>query len=210
MAKTKDGSILKLVEIQSNPIVVRGRSPKNFDSSKDVPLSERRAETRVRSSATPSAGTQSWIEPALSHGAKTPQKLSTGDPNGWLAQTSPSLSAEKLPTQTSPTQKRRPPVPSWGSRSQEKAPTGLSFADEEEDDYPGSQTFVVPEKAAAVNSPQEKADLLYEYFPLNLDDWMPPVDAIYRPHVVHHLRIPAEVKAQQVRSKPKRYFSAAD
>ena len=30
------------------------------------------------------------------------------------------------------------------------------------------------------------ADQLYEYFPLGLDDWMPPVDAVFRPHVVHH------------------------
>jgi hypothetical protein len=49
-------------------------------------------------------------------------------------------------------------------------------------------------------------DLLYEYFPLSLDDWMPPVDAIYRPHVVHH--VPPDFKAQQVRSKSKRYFAA--
>jgi acid phosphatase len=32
----------------------------------------------------------------------------------------------------------------------------------------------------------EPADQLYEYFPLGLDDWMPPVDAVFRPHVVHH------------------------
>ncbi|KAL2162134.1 hypothetical protein VTH06DRAFT_7919 [Thermothelomyces fergusii] len=41
-------------------------------------------------------------------------------------------------------------------------------------------------------------DLLYEYFPLSLDDWMPPVDAVYRPHVVHHTIVPPEVKAQQI------------
>lgn len=39
-----------------------------------------------------------------------------------------------------------------------------------------------------VSSPDESADLLYEYFPLTLDDWMPPVDAVYRPHVVHHIK----------------------
>lgn len=39
-----------------------------------------------------------------------------------------------------------------------------------------------------VSSPDESADLLYEYFPLSLDDWMPPVDAVYRPHVVHHIK----------------------
>lgn len=54
----------------------------------------------------------------------------------------------------------------------------------------------------------EDNDLLYEYFPLSLDDWMPPVDAIYRPHVVHHTLVPPEVKAQQVRNKTKRYFAA--
>ena len=53
----------------------------------------------------------------------------------------------------------------------------------------------------------ETADMLYEYFPLSLDDWMPPVDAVYRPHVVHHTIVPPEVKAQQTRSKTKRYFT---
>ncbi|MCJ1306159.1 hypothetical protein MMC08_008977 [Hypocenomyce scalaris] len=36
-------------------------------------------------------------------------------------------------------------------------------------------------------------DLLYEYFPMGLDDWMPPVDAVYRPHVLHHTNLPREV-----------------
>lgn len=52
-------------------------------------------------------------------------------------------------------------------------------------------------------------DQLYEYFPLGLDDWMPPVDAIYRPHVVHHTGpLPLDPKAVAVgRSRSKRYFS---
>lgn len=81
-----------------------------------------------------------------------------------------------------------------------------------------------------MGSPVENADLLYEYFPLSLDDWyvpfffrdtgrmtansdmsrMPPVDAIYRPHVVHHTIIPPDLKAEQVKNKTKRYFSADD
>jgi hypothetical protein len=40
-------------------------------------------------------------------------------------------------------------------------------------------------------------------------DRMPPVDAIYRPHVVHHIH-PPEMMAQQVKGKQKRYFSADD
>lgn len=37
---------------------------------------------------------------------------------------------------------------------------------------------------------------------------MPPIDAVYRPHVVHHTIVPPEIKAQQVQSKNKRYFAA--
>jgi hypothetical protein len=39
---------------------------------------------------------------------------------------------------------------------------------------------------------------------------MPPVDTIYRPHVVHHTIVPPEVKATQLKNKTKRYFSADD
>ncbi|KZF22840.1 p53-like transcription factor [Xylona heveae TC161] len=58
-----------------------------------------------------------------------------------------------------------------------------------------------------LGSPDESADSLYEYFPLGLDDWMPPVDAVYRPHVVHHTNMPKDPKAMAVRSRSKRYFS---
>ena len=53
----------------------------------------------------------------------------------------------------------------------------------------------------------ESADLLYEYFPLGLDDWQAPVDAVYRPHVVHHMNIPDDPKAIAARSRGKRYFA---
>lgn len=46
---------------------------------------------------------------------------------------------------------------------------------------------------------------LYEYFPLTLDDWQPPVDAVFRPHVVHH-EIPVDPRSPSGRSS-KRYFS---
>lgn len=65
-------------------------------------------------------------------------------------------------------------------------------------------------KKSTLTTLAENADLLYEYFPLSLDDWLPPVDAIYRPHVVHHTNLPPEIKAQQVMNKTKRYFTADD
>ncbi|KKY18143.1 putative transcriptional regulator vib-1 [Phaeomoniella chlamydospora] len=63
-------------------------------------------------------------------------------------------------------------------------------------------------------SPEEimkngSADHLYEYVPLGLEDWMPPVDAVYRPHIVHHTGPqpldPKGLAAGRFRSK--RYFS---
>jgi hypothetical protein len=121
------------------------------------------------------------------------------------------------------TQRRRPPVPQtqWDAEPQEGSflppslPVALSLSDEESTrSMSGSLASTFPSdkklSQATVTSPVESADHLYEYFPLSLDDWMPPVDAIYRPHVVHHLRVPPDVKAQQVRTKPKRYFSADD
>ncbi|WEW59050.1 hypothetical protein PRK78_004518 [Emydomyces testavorans] len=56
-------------------------------------------------------------------------------------------------------------------------------------------------------NPNETADLLYEYFPLGLDDWQAPVDAVYRPHVVHHMNLPDDPKAIAARNRSRRYFS---
>lgn len=50
-------------------------------------------------------------------------------------------------------------------------------------------TTTVPAPSTSPSEPAagpDAADTLYEYFPLGLDDWMPPIDAVYRPHVVHH------------------------
>jgi hypothetical protein len=131
--------------------------------------------------------------------------------------------SKKLNSASPISQRRRPPVPQaqWDAEPQDmqflppSLPMGLSLSDEDPSrSASNSITEAAPSEkqssGVAVTSPVESADQLYEYFPLSLDDWMPPVDAIYRPHVVHHLRLPPEVKAQQVRAKPKRYFSAED
>ena len=48
MANLATGECVQLAEIQSGAIIVRGRSPRNFDSRKDVPLSERKLESKQR------------------------------------------------------------------------------------------------------------------------------------------------------------------
>ena len=57
--------------------------------------------------------------------------------------------------------------------------------------------------------PGESADQLYEYFPLGLEDWLPPVDAVFRPHVVHHeAPLPPDPRSPVAgRNTSKRYFS---
>lgn len=146
--------------------------------------------------------TPSWTAPSPSPTERRSKKLSTSSPS---------------------TQQRRPPAPQaqWDNEPQEgpfsapSLPVGLPLSDEETNrNISGSLTSTLPSDAkliqASVTSPVESADHLYEYFPLSLDDWMSPVDAIYRPHVVHHLRVPQDLKAQQIKTKPKRYFSAED
>lgn len=70
MATLATGESVKIAEVQSGPIIVRGRSPRNFDSRKDVPLSEgaRKGESKARTMSDsapsmkvdPSAGTSSY------------------------------------------------------------------------------------------------------------------------------------------------------
>lgn len=51
MATLATGESIKVAEVQSGPIIVRGRSPRNFDSRKDVPLNERKIENKPKSSS---------------------------------------------------------------------------------------------------------------------------------------------------------------
>lgn len=53
LSKTKTGDFAKIAEIQSGPVIVRGRSPRNFDSRKDVPLSGDKKTTERRSTTAP-------------------------------------------------------------------------------------------------------------------------------------------------------------
>lgn len=52
LGKIKSGEWIKIAEIQSGPVIVRGRSPRNFDSRKDVPLTgEKRLERKNTASS---------------------------------------------------------------------------------------------------------------------------------------------------------------
>lgn len=52
LSKMENGEFVKIAEIQSGPVIVRGRSPRNFDSRKDVSVSgDKKSDKRVTGSA---------------------------------------------------------------------------------------------------------------------------------------------------------------
>lgn len=68
IATTATGELVQLAEIQSGPIIVRGRSPRNFDSRKDVPLSDKRPEPKQRTMSDVSPPTpQVKVDPAVAN-----------------------------------------------------------------------------------------------------------------------------------------------
>ncbi|EPE28880.1 p53-like transcription factor [Glarea lozoyensis ATCC 20868] len=234
MATTATGEVVKLAEIQSGPIIVRGRSPRNFDSRKDVPLSEKKLDSKQKTTNDVPQTPQVKVDPGVTNSSYrfyTNQSQSldipdwtNGKDNGTSTLSPETSRPAKKAALSAPV---RPPIPKtrWSSESKstlkktsQASPIDLSLADDEygrkdstgHGGRPGDRSPEMRKKSGAhVGSPVENADLLYEYFPLSLDDWMPPVDAIYRPHVVHHIH-PPEMMAQQVKGKQKRYFSADD
>lgn len=217
------GQRVTLCEVTKGPIIVRGRSPRNFQqkgptsgsiSGRKPPIqrfSSNGSElTRIKSESDYSFdfndigfGAESWNMKSHSHrGAMTalPPDTFRISPNEFFAQSSPDISRyTMLPTpaplnlslvedetrkSTSTQQGRQEKLRRFGSIQR---PPSLSFS--------GLQS----------NTNDDDSDPWYEYFPLGLDDWQEPVDAVYRPHVVHHITIPSS--RDTTKSRSKRYFS---
>ncbi|CAL5868814.1 uncharacterized protein PFLUO_LOCUS3041 [Penicillium psychrofluorescens] len=312
VATLSTGAKISISEVQSGPVIVRGRSPRNFQSRKDLPLSGSAAASRKnqannaptlnRTPTSESVPRRASITPAkakASSGAvqsSSPETTSVPPPSilqqpqmtpDWtsIPQTHQSYFPQSSPEQRSQAaeHQRRVSTVSVGAA----APINLSLLDEEEggdsslqldstmvtpyntSEIPPQQISpqqispqqispqqispqqIPPQRAVNLDSsippakmrkmshshglarstvsslplletanlphqfasslpfPNESTDLLYEYFPLGLDDWQAPVDAVYRPHVVHHTNMP-EGKFAATRGRNKRYFAAED
>ncbi|PYH50882.1 NDT80/PhoG-like DNA-binding family protein [Aspergillus niger CBS 101883] len=280
VATLSTGAKIPVCEVQSGPVIVRGRSPRNFQSRKDLPLSNSAAASRKSAQAAQSAAVNrtttgdpaakakatlksSSPETSTSQGGVVGQQASPDwaqvPPPVGGAHPSTTLPHSTVYTQSSPEFSR----PTEAQRHPAAAPINLSLL--EDDDGNDSANPADPARPAAsytndmshklmnmdnsaappakmrklshglpetqsrsssslplLNTanmqqpfastlpfPNESADLLYEYFPLGLDDWQAPVDAVYRPHVVHHTNLP-EVKFVAARGRSKRYFAAED
>lgn len=248
------GGKIPICEVQSGAIIVRGRSPRNFQSRKDLPLngsghirksSHLPPPSRNSSNESVSGGARRLNEaptsapikaegqsqlPMQSYFDQSPPQadftfdwkdINQAQPGAMTAvpPTSSPLQGGNVYSLSSPDFTRAPKVTRPPS-----APINLSLVEEDSPHPPNSET--PPEQRAAkkvqippkppsfslntINSPDESADLLYEYFPLGLDDWMPPVEAVYRPHVVHHTKLPSDPRDPKTSAKSarsKRYFS---
>lgn len=211
------GELMKIAEIQSGPVIVRGRSPRNFDSKKDVPLTGENKKTQPPGPERDRSGSDGGI-PAnlksertdLSHNIHRYHSLGNvvhAQPgsNDWPtpSPTTPSF-GQQQPQQQQQQQhpaKRaaisphmsRPPVPTWhkdssptktptiGSHSKNtpSVPINLSLSEDERspNNRANSDALQSPSISRTstgpgrVGSPAEEADMLYEYFPLSVDDW---------------------------------------
>ena len=261
LATLANGQKLELCESHSGAVIVRGRSPRNFQARKDMPLNGSGSHVRKASHAPQisrnSTGDSSQLPnqpqsqpqksmptstpvmneahpPAMSvHSFFDPNDLSIPPDmfNNILSNPLPKGPMTALPPDTmrfqidpnypasSPDVVRKPLMSKTG-------PISLSLIEEDptpkrtpevkrEGSTPSKRMFPPPPRPPSFNlntiaSPDESADSLYEYFPLGLDDWMPPVDAVYRPHVVHHINVasdPRDPQAPTLRGRSKRYFS---
>ncbi|KAF2226457.1 hypothetical protein BDZ85DRAFT_211319 [Elsinoe ampelina] len=256
LATLSNGSKMPICEVRSSPVIVRGRSPRNFQSRKDTPLNGTASHARKAGTSNPqpqnnrttsgdavtkaaqangnTALKVEAVQPAQSviscyepdfqngqdfyDGIRTntmqqgtmiavPQEPFALDRHLGYAASSPDISRQMRP------------LPHTSQ------PINLSLV---EDDPP---KMVVPKDLAppskrpsippprppsfsinSVSTPDESADLLYEYFPLGLDDWMPAVHGVFRPHAIHHIKVavdPRDPSAVPARGRSKRYFSEA-
>ncbi|CAD6506269.1 BgTH12-07196 [Blumeria graminis f. sp. triticale] len=232
VATLSTGELFRIAEIQSGPIIVRGRSPRNFDSK--IRESEKKSDTKPSphvetDMSTPRTRAELRAQTSA-HGSTSESLQSALDLSEWKANVSrnnidhrPTKKQSKSPESAGSTIS---PV-LWNSESVTwtkpslSSPIDISPGDEENcSGYSLShcgnrkssdaKNSMDRRRGVSLGSLIESADFLYEYFPLTVDDWMPPVDAIYRPHVVHHQHYPREGVAQQTKHKRKTYFSAED
>lgn len=255
IATLTTGGKIPICEVQSGAVIVRGRSPRNFQARKDLPLNGAghiRKQSHLPATAKSTSGESATNkkqhqETPTSAPVKTdvqipPVPTATFDghkqqqPNldyySFNSPLPPQQSAiTAAPPHTSPFEEGNAYAVStpdmnrvYKSQAQSTAPINLSLVEDDSPKPKSSETppsqhskkIQIPPRPPSfsintLNSPDESADLLYEYFPLGLDDWMPPVDAVYRPHVVHHTKLPTDPRDPAVSAKSsrsKRLYSA--
>lgn len=227
MATLSTGLKVSICEANSGAIIVRGRSPRNFQQKKDFPVggsasngrkmhpmpSSRANPTAEPSASKPETSTeqafitfnfdQQDIQAPNNFFDWTKAPNSVPSPSGTRATRRSSSSASKSPPVTPVVLPLTPEEPGTRSRFNKIARTSYKSP-------PLSSSATFSHSPSTFQNGLDTADLLYEYFPLGLDDWMPPVNAVYRPHVVHHVNVAGTTAGGSrpgCAGRSKRYFS---
>lgn len=227
VATLSTGAKVSICEAKSGAIIVRGRSPRNFQQRKDFPVGGSASTTR-KSMQPPGLSRNSTAEQTPMKSETSPEQASFISFNfdQQDLQTPSNFPdwnrSSKSSTPSNPTGLRtfNGSSPSVSSKSPPAALAGLTDETRSRSNKAARTSTGHPfpyktsslSSASTFNFPEglDSADLLYEYFPLGLDDWQPPVDAVYRPHVVHHMNIAGTSGPggrPGLAGRSKRYFS---
>ncbi|GAB7363439.1 hypothetical protein MBLNU230_g3713t1 [Neophaeotheca triangularis] len=250
MATLATGYKVPICQVQSGAIVVRGRSPRNFQSRKDLPLngsghvrtaSQLAAQsgriavpdlTKGRDSVTtsvidltsespaqnvPVQRASLHVQESIASSARSDRHSVSADQHvANISQGEGFRAANSRNSQSEVSRSSMPePTPSTApinlSLDENVSPTASNTIDASP---PAKRLHIPPRRLSlslnSVNSPDEDAGQVYEYFPLGLDDWQPPDDAVYRPHFVHHRKLstdPNDPRTSLKGTRNKRYFS---
>ncbi|EFE37527.1 transcriptional regulator PacG/VIB-1 [Trichophyton verrucosum HKI 0517] len=264
VATLSTGAKISICESQSGPIIVRGRSPRNFQSRKDVPLSGSAAASRKNTQAAALARANAGGTPAnpagsvSAGGGKRNSPVKTEERAAAAAVISdPSAAAAEEEEESRSSKRRRmssgiPPITLTFNDEEASSPHSLPIPELEQQleqperkrstshydgplnhhplnqplnqhhqhqHHPLNQHQHQPQSnhhqnhhqnhqlPAIMGEAEDRADVLYEYFPLALEEWQAPVDAVYRPHVVHHTALAGDAKALAAR-RSKVYFES--
>ncbi|KAI0506042.1 hypothetical protein F5B22DRAFT_651088 [Xylaria bambusicola] len=122
------GEMMKIADIQSGPVIVRGRSPRNFDSKKDVPLTGdkkvpnngEKARTQSDASAAPTPNFKTEKTDSI-QGLNQYSSHNNTRPSDWVPPPTPGHAhntqqhpAKRMAMSPNP---NRPPVPGWSQES---------------------------------------------------------------------------------------------
>ncbi|KAI9720133.1 MAG: hypothetical protein M1828_005779 [Chrysothrix sp. TS-e1954] len=237
-----------IFESTSLPLVVRGRSPRNFQDKRELPVSsistpsrkhgrsptadaanplppparpmrpDRPMQADFKSNEFSGLGITTnfydWGGPMSSHLsplAMTPQSY-------HVPRTMPATYAQSSPNlPPHPASKSAPGAVSLSLTEGDLRPSSNKRKASEGSDYQSHKVArrttedvlrrSPPFDPYTINGPtNDSIDHLYEYFPLGMDEWEEPVEALYRPHAVHHINNHDSRPKLDVRSR--RYFSS--
>ncbi|OKL55457.1 hypothetical protein UA08_09282 [Talaromyces atroroseus] len=188
-ALTESGTVVTLCEASTPPIVVRGRSPKNFRTSPEIPSTTRGPTERNELPTRPEATIPHFASPELS--LVLPDHVQVSGDTMYTEHQIPGIHPDVgfmehhsyVPDNAEP--EALPPNISTNMVDGAKSSTLLfdKTAQAYSSSFPSTSadcaSFEDHERATQKNP-------FYRYIPLAADDRTPAVQAVYQPHYVHH------------------------